>query len=77
MGPLLVAKPDDAPVRSVAVVLPAPALTMPHSRSWAGGVRLLGTSLAIVPGRTTSDPRVLREHAAAVLAVADLIERNA
>lgn len=76
IGPLMTSKPGDRPARSVAVQLPAPESDGPHLRVWAGGVRLHGTCLAVVPGRTTTDPAVLREHAAAVLAVAFEMERG-
>lgn len=56
-----------------AVALPEPARSDPGLEIYAGGVRRLG-ALATIPGRTTTDPTVLREHAAAVLAVARKIE---
>jgi hypothetical protein len=67
------------PVRAI-VELPEPIQPAgdderaPRKLTWAGGIRLLGSSTLVIPGRTLDNPEDARALAAAVLAAAARME---
>jgi hypothetical protein len=67
------------PVRAI-VELPEPIRPAgdderaPRKLTWAGGIRLLGSSTLVIPGRTLDNPEDARALAAALLAAAARME---
>ena len=61
-------------VHSAALVVPRPQHQSAEKSVWTGCGHVWGTGLAVLYGRTTDDPAVLRASAAAAVAMAELME---